>query len=744
MRLHLRSVLLLCLTLSVALGVPLLGPRAVRAEQTQISPEEYAALVAVYDAMGGPQWTTPWTLPSDTPCRLPGVQCAGSTGPYEAVVVSLDLSANGLTGAIPPAIAGLSHLTDLDLSENALTGEIPAALGTLSALRWLDLGVNQLSGPIPPVLGDLGNLQFLIANDNQLSGPLPPELGNLTSLVALSLYNNELSGVIPAALGGMSALTNVDLARNALSGPIPSELGNLVYLDTLNLGGNALSGPIPDALGDLSRLRFLFLFDNQLEGPIPDALGQIAGLSSLSLGGNHLEGPIPEALSALSDLWLLSLAGNRLSGPVPEYLGSLERMYWLDLEYNALSGPLPTSLANLTDLFWLRLGYNMLWTDDPALEAFLAEKDPYWDTTQTRSPTDIEAAPTGRGARVTWTPRQDLAGDGYYEVGVATSPGGPYAPAAPTASLWERQVTIRGLEPGQTYYVAVRTYRPGWGQQQNDLLTGYSDEVSVVPAPYDIPVSEYEALVAFHEATGGPEWTAPWALPAEDPCSLYGVTCSAGHVTRLRLRANGLRGALPEALAALPGLIELDLSGNSLSGVVPAALGDLPRLAILRLGANALCGPLPAALGGLERLGDLDLQRNMLWTDDAALQAFLDLRSPGWGRTQTVPPANLSAAPIAGGARLSWTPGASRVDGGYYEVGVADTAGGPYAPAAGTSDRAAGGIEIQGLAPGRTHYLAVRAHAPAQAPQLNALTSPYGMEVSVTLPHIALLPMVCR
>ena len=286
--------------------------------------------------------------------------------------------------------------------------------------------------------------------------------------------------------------------------------------------------------------------------------------------------------------------------------------------------------------------------------------------------------------------------------------------------------------------------RPGWGQQQNDLLTDYSDEVSVVPAPYDIPVSEYEALAAFFEATGGPDWTNAWALPAEDPCGLYGVTCSAGHVMRLRLADNGLHGALPEALGALSGLVELDLSANRLSGAIPGVLGALPRLTILHLGANALSGPLPASLGDLARLSDLDLGHNMLWTDDATLQGFLDLRDPGWSRTQTVPPADLAATPLSGGARLSWTPGASRVDGGHYEVGIAAEPGGPYAPAGVTADRAAGGIDVEGLAPGRTHYMAVRAHTPAQGEQANALTSPYGAEVSVMLPHLAVLPLVCR
>ena len=84
------------------------------------------------------------------------------------------------------------------------------------------------------------------------------------------------------------------------------------------------------------------------------------------------------------------------------------------------------------------------------------------------------------------------------------------------------------------------------------------------------------------------------------------------------------------------------------------------------------------------------------------------------------------------------------MDGGHYEVGIAAEPGGPYTPAGVTADRAAGGIDVEGLAPGRTHSLAVRAHAPARGEQANALTSPYGREVSVTLPHLTVLPLVRR
>ena len=54
----------------------------------------------------------------------------------------------------------------------------------------LDLRQNQLSGEIPAELGNLASLEWLLLFGNQLSGGIPADLGNLTSLVGLGLYSN--------------------------------------------------------------------------------------------------------------------------------------------------------------------------------------------------------------------------------------------------------------------------------------------------------------------------------------------------------------------------------------------------------------------------------------------------------------------------------------------------------------------------------------------------------------------------
>ena len=64
----------------------------------------------------------------------------------------------------------------------------------------LRLGNSQLSGRIPSELGDLTNLGYLALHNNQMTGSIPPQLDDLNSLSTLSLHGNQLSGSIRGRL----------------------------------------------------------------------------------------------------------------------------------------------------------------------------------------------------------------------------------------------------------------------------------------------------------------------------------------------------------------------------------------------------------------------------------------------------------------------------------------------------------------------------------------------------------------
>lgn len=153
----------------------------------------------------------------------------------------------------------------------------------------------------------------------------------------------------------------------------------------------------------------------------------------------------------------------------------------------------------------------------------------------------------------------------------------------------------------------------------------------------EIPRSECEALVALYNSTDGSNWTnrGGW-LASDTPCSWYGTTCDAGHVTELRLSRNQLSGslpaellnleqlrvlsvylnklvgALPPDLSRLPQLREVDFFNNQFTGSIPAQYGEFASLERLSLSDNKLTGAIPPELGGLSTLTHMWLGNNRL------------------------------------------------------------------------------------------------------------------------------------
>ena len=198
-------------------------------ESGAIGPGERAALIAIYNATGGSDWTDDinWLAEPGTECDWYGVTC----------------DASGLT------------VIKLLLDSNALRGHIPLDIGSLLNLEIFDIAANQVGGRIPPEVGGLSSLRVLTLRDNEVSGSIPSELGNLTNLQSLDLSQNRLSGSMPSELGGYSGLQYLRLYRNQLGGNVPPELTNLVTLFSLELFDNALW------TDDLDLAAFLALFD---------------------------------------------------------------------------------------------------------------------------------------------------------------------------------------------------------------------------------------------------------------------------------------------------------------------------------------------------------------------------------------------------------------------------------------------------------------------------------------------------
>ena len=377
-----------------------------------------AVLRSLYDLAGGSSWTS-----SD------GWLQAGPLSDWHGVetdvagrVAVLNLSGNGLSGALPGSLSSLEALRELRVDDNSeLGGRVPLGMTALPLLvlryddtslcapvepsfrSWLrSIASHTGNGVECPPLTDRDVLEALyyavggpnwkakhnwltesplenwhgVATDenervttlnlnyNGLTGGIPPELGALTSLQILNLGSNGLTGMIPAELGNLVNLTLLNLWYNArtggLTGAIPAELGNLVNLRELFLRNNDLTGAIPPELGNLASLEGLYLDNNDLTGVIPPELGNLANLERLYLSGNELTGAIPPELGNLANLTLLRLSYNGLTGAIPPRLGNLASLKTLWLYSNDLTGAIPSELGNLANLTFLDLSYNGL------------------------------------------------------------------------------------------------------------------------------------------------------------------------------------------------------------------------------------------------------------------------------------------------------------------------------------------------------------------------------------------------
>lgn len=176
------------------------------------------ALKKFYDALGGDNWGNNDNWNTDAPLN----EWYGLKFEW-GELVGIDLSYNGLRGAIPAEITQFDHLRQLELYGNNITS-LPANFGDLQSLEHLDLEANQLDA-FPEQLLELPNLRVLWLNDMGIEGPLPEGLTNLTNLTDLYLQGNHFEGEIPATFfTNLTNLNTLDLRWNSLTGTITEEM----------------------------------------------------------------------------------------------------------------------------------------------------------------------------------------------------------------------------------------------------------------------------------------------------------------------------------------------------------------------------------------------------------------------------------------------------------------------------------------------------------------------------------------
>ena len=505
-----------------------------------------------------------------------------------------------------PDLGNLGGLKGLYLHQNQLTGEIPPSLSYLTNLRELFLWGNGLTGEIPNLSG-LTSLQYLYLQDNQLSGMIP-DLRGLTELLRVFLEQNQLSGEIPY-LSDLTKLQDLYLRGNLLEGEIPYP-GGLTKLQVLDLQDNKLSGEIPPSLGTLDRLRVLSLQGNQLTGQIPD-LASLRVLFYLNLGENQLSGSIPPSLAQITSLQQLYLQDNGLMGEIPAELGDLTQLRGTRFANNALTGCVPHGLRHLLAADELVLGV-------PAQDFIAVDANRDGDTDDEGDVPGLNL-PFCMLSALTFF---DVTLDPPFAPGTATYTAQTTVLSTPVTAMLNDPSDRVSIKKGATSYNNGDAVPLEAGSNLITIEVTPSD-ARLLKQTYTVEVfhpgsaqTDYEALMALYDSTGGSAWTnnANWDS-AQSLDMWYGVRVDAsGRVVWLELPGNNLRGTVPAQLATLTELRYLDLSGNQLRGAIPPELGDLSPLGLvsLDLSANQLNGTIPAELGDLSSLNVLHLNDNQL------------------------------------------------------------------------------------------------------------------------------------
>lgn len=737
---------------------------------------ERAALLAVYNATGGPNWQSKdgWGGPPGTECNWAAVTCddAGTT------VTQLVLGYNNLRGTIPKEIGDLTNLERLNFSSDRLSGTIPAEIGTLLKLEILQLDQNELSGTIPP-LGALTNLVDLELEVNKLTGPIPAEIGRLTKLKQLSLYVNQLSGSIPREIGQLTALEKLELDDNTFNGSFPAEIGNLTELTQLTFAQNSLSGNLPAEITQLRKLQVLVGFDNEFTGPIPDQIGNLSQLTDLEFYGNQLSGAIPQSLFTIGTLETVGLARNRLvgtidgfarlsklvelhldgnafSGAIPAQITSLQNLEVLVLDGNQLTGPIPADIDRLTHLRYLDLGQNRIGGtipvaigNLPVLEYLGLYEDELTGPIppQIAADTKLQYIDIHLNSLTGTIPDSFRALKDLVELYVSSNPLSgtvpDWLPELPKLQLFLAHSNgLTGTLPANITSITDLYYLDVGGNN----LTG--------PLPPDIGRLQRLAYLTLEDN----EFTGPipdsfWTLTELVDLRSGGLHLSGTlpaairNLTKLAnfdLHDNDLFGTLPPEIGALTELRYLDVGGNRLSGTLPRELGNLKKLEGVSFAANNFRAPIPPEITRMGVVdGAADFDYNALSTTEPAIVAYLNRvqYNKDFTLTQTVTPASIRVTSTTDrSAVVEWTPITYQYDEGGYRVFASLTQGGAPAVIATTSSKEINSITVRGLQPSTTYFFSVAAVTHPHDFQRNLILSDVSSSVSASTAPRQLAP----
>ena len=402
----------------------------------EILAKERAALIELYNAAGGDNWTNNTNWCSDKPVG----EWYGVGVNEKGLVTTLDLMNNGIVcNDFPESITDLDYLDCIYLTTTST--EFPKNILNLKQLIYLEWQLNEYKGELPKEISNLQNLTHLGISGDFTS--LPEELGNMKNLEYIGIDgpwsggSQTITSGIPLSISKLSNLKHLHIGWLDMPIVIPDWIYEMKSLEELQFRKLGLTGTISEKISNLTNLKSLWLSENKLEGNIPNGITSLANLESLLLESNNLTGNIPIGFAQLTKLIEIWAYGNRLSGELP-----------YDFEQN----PNYNLWGVVQNVMVQQPGYGLTYPSD-AYESTDFSKD--------GEVIVLQEATKGNGVDIV------LLGDGFVDTDM--SDGGAYEEAMNEAFGY-----LFALEPMKSYKEYFNVYAVKAVSKHNRFAEGYS------------------------------------------------------------------------------------------------------------------------------------------------------------------------------------------------------------------------------------------------------------------------------
>jgi len=572
--------------------------------------DDRAVLLDMYATLDGANWksndgwsTAPRRVADDDwsgewmdYCDWYGVDCWDLGDAKDGRVRRLSLANNNLNGIMPETIFSIEHMTTLDVSNNDDLVVSFLNIGRSQHLYSVNVGGTKTKD-YDGIQHSQDFFKRLYADNTPIAGTIPSEITRVHELQVLSLQDCDLNGEVPAALFAMSSLRELYLSNNNFQGVLPDRWESLGLLEVLSLAKNSFRGNLPDSFGSAPNLRAISLMDQVtkgggMTGSVP-SYSQSRSLTQLIVGSNKLDGTLPEdlllAVDPTNSLFHVDFTNNMITGTVH---GGYDRFDQMDL---FLEGNLISAIAD-------ELCNNANWMSG-SVKAYGC---------------DAILCPAGTS---------NYGGRRQYTNDVCTACG-----ENDDGTKYLGQNTCSNLGRGVDLVSTTSTASSG-----EDSFTGTAGNTaassSTITEVETASSSESFILELLYDQTSGKSWKASNSWKTETSvCEWYGISCDEnGSVASIQLGSNGLKGALPTEIFALPNLVHLKMHGNVLdvdfTGIDNArnlqtlglddtglksleGIGKARSLIALNVGYNNLKTDLPEELSKLMNLQTLDISNN--------------------------------------------------------------------------------------------------------------------------------------